>query len=33
MDYVFVAGEPSKDGLPRQSCQGVPAILSPARLG
>ena len=33
MDYVFVDGEPSKDGLPQQSCRGVPAILSRARLG
>ena len=33
MDCFFVAGEPSKDGLPRQSRQGAPAILSRARLG
>ena len=33
MDYVFVDGEPSKDGLPQQSCRGVPAILSCPRIG
>ena len=33
MDYIFVAGEASKDGSPQQSCQGVPAILSGACLG
>ena len=33
MDYGFVAGEASKDGLPQQSRRGAPAILSRARLG
>ena len=31
--YVFVAGEASKDGLPEQPCQGVPAILTGAGVG